>query len=70
MGQLLRKPFEVDECAARKVHYADRFELEQEILQRGCAYGMCHHDPCSELFTLRFFLTQRKEIITKTTYGF
>lgn len=30
--------FEVEERAARKVHYADRFELEQEILQRGCAY--------------------------------
>ena len=32
------KSFEVEERAARKVHYADRFELEQEILQRGCAY--------------------------------
>ncbi|QAT63337.1 type IV secretory system conjugative DNA transfer family protein [Acidilutibacter cellobiosedens] len=37
-GIRFEKPFEMDERAARKVHYADRFELEQEILQRGCAY--------------------------------
>ena len=37
-GIQFEKSFEVEECATRKVHYADRFELEQEILQRGCAY--------------------------------
>lgn len=37
-GIRFEKPFEGEERAARKVHYADRFELEQEILQRGCAY--------------------------------
>lgn len=37
-GIRFEKPFEVEERAARKVHYADRFELEQEILQRSCAY--------------------------------
>ncbi len=37
-GIRFERPFEVEERAARKVHYADRFELEQEILQRGCAY--------------------------------
>lgn len=37
-GIRFEKSFEVEESAARKVHYADRFELEQEILQRGCAY--------------------------------
>ena len=37
-GIRFEKSFEVEERAARKVHYADRFELEQEILQRGCAY--------------------------------
>lgn len=30
--------YEVEEKAARKVAYADRFELEQEILQQNCAY--------------------------------
>ncbi len=30
--------YEVEEKAARKVVYADRFELEQEILQQNCAY--------------------------------
>lgn len=28
----------MEEKAARKVTYADRFELEQEILQQNCAY--------------------------------
>lgn len=37
-GIRFEKPFEVEERSARKVHYADRFELEQEILQRSCAY--------------------------------
>ena len=37
-GIRFEKPYVVEERAARKVHYADRFELEQEILQRGCAY--------------------------------
>jgi len=37
-GIRFEKPFEVEERAARKVHYADRFELEQEIMNRRCAY--------------------------------
>lgn len=37
-GIVFEKPYEVEERSARKVAYADRFELEQEILQRGCAY--------------------------------
>lgn len=37
-GITLDKTYEVDERAARKVAYADRFELEQEILQQNCAY--------------------------------
>lgn len=37
-GIVFEKPYEVAEQSARKVSYADRFELEQEILQRGCAY--------------------------------
>lgn len=35
---MFEKPYEVEERSARKVFYADRFELEHEILQRGCAY--------------------------------
>ena len=37
-GIRFEKPFEVEERAARKVAYADRFELEQEIMNRRCAY--------------------------------
>ena len=37
-GIVFEMPYEVAEQSARKVVYADRFELEQEILQRGCAY--------------------------------
>lgn len=37
-GIRFEKPYVVDERATRKVHYVDRSELEQEILQRGCAY--------------------------------
>lgn len=37
-GIRFEKPFEVKECAVRKVAYADRFELEQEIMNRRCAY--------------------------------
>lgn len=37
-GIVFEKPYEVEKRSARKVAYADRFELEQEILQRGCAY--------------------------------
>ncbi len=37
-GIVFEKPYEVEERSARKVSYADRFELQQEILQRGCAY--------------------------------
>ena len=37
-GIVFEKPYEVEERSARKVSYADRFELEQGILQRGCAY--------------------------------
>ena len=37
-GIVFEKPYEVAEQSARKVSYADRFELDQEILQRGCAY--------------------------------
>lgn len=36
-GIIFEKTYEVEECAARKVVYADRFELEQEILQ--CCYA-------------------------------
>lgn len=32
------KTYEVEEKAARKVSYADRFEMEQEILRQSCAY--------------------------------
>ena len=37
-GIEFENPYEIAEQAARKVAYADRFELEQEIIQRGCAY--------------------------------
>lgn len=37
-GITFDKAYEVEERAARKVVYADRFELEQEILQQNCAY--------------------------------
>ena len=37
-GIRFENPFEVEEHAARKVYYADRFELEQEIMNRRCAY--------------------------------
>lgn len=37
-GITFDKTYEVEERAARKVSYADRFELEQEILQQNCAY--------------------------------
>lgn len=37
-GIVFEKPYEIEERSACKVFYADRFELEQEILQRGCAY--------------------------------
>lgn len=37
-GITFDKTYEVEEKAARKVAYADRFELEQEILQQNCAY--------------------------------
>ena len=37
-GIKFEKPFVVEERAARKVAYADRFELEQEIMSRRCAY--------------------------------
>lgn len=37
-GITFDKTYEVEEKAARKVVYADRFELEQEILQQNCAY--------------------------------
>lgn len=37
-GITFDKTYEVEERAARKVAYADRFELEQEILQQNCAY--------------------------------
>ncbi|MGN0332504.1 MAG: hypothetical protein ACI4D9_05695, partial [Lachnospiraceae bacterium] len=33
-GIRFEEPYEVEEQAARPVHYADRFELEQEILRR------------------------------------
>lgn len=37
-GICFEKAFMVEERAARKVAYADRFELEQEIMNRRCAY--------------------------------
>ena len=37
-GITFDKTYEVEEKAARKVVYADHFELEQEILQQNCAY--------------------------------
>jgi len=37
-GITFDKTYEVEERAARKVAYADRFELEQEILRQNCAY--------------------------------
>ena len=37
-GITFDKTYEVEERAARKVSYADRFELEQEILQQNCTY--------------------------------
>ncbi len=37
-GIKFENPFVVEERAARKVAYADRFELEQEIMNRRCAY--------------------------------
>lgn len=37
-GIKFEKPYVVEERAARKVAYADRFELEQEIMNRRCAY--------------------------------
>lgn len=37
-GITFDKSYEVEEKAARRVAYADRFELEQEILQQNCAY--------------------------------
>jgi type IV secretion system protein VirD4 len=37
-GIVFEKSFEVEEKAVRKVAYADRFELEQEIIQCNCAY--------------------------------
>lgn len=37
-GITFDKTYEVEERAARKVSYAGRFELEQEILQQNCAY--------------------------------
>lgn len=37
-GIVFEKSFDVEEKATRKVAYADRFELEQEIIQQNCAY--------------------------------
>lgn len=37
-GIKFEAPYEVEERAARKVYYADRFELEQEIMNLRCAY--------------------------------
>jgi type IV secretion system protein VirD4 len=37
-GITFDKIYEVEERATRKVSYADRFELEQEILRQNCAY--------------------------------
>lgn len=37
-GITFDKTYEVEERAARKVFYADRFELEQEILRQNCVY--------------------------------
>ena len=37
-GIKFEKPYEVEEYASRKVYYADRFELEQEIMNLRCAY--------------------------------
>ena len=37
-GITFDKTYEVEERAARKVFYADRFELEQEILRQNCGY--------------------------------
>lgn len=37
-GIRFEKPLRWKNVPARKVHYADLLELEQEILQRSCAY--------------------------------
>jgi type IV secretion system protein VirD4 len=37
-GITFEKTYEEEERAARKVSYADRFEMEQEILRQSCAY--------------------------------
>ncbi len=37
-GIRFEQPYVVEERAARRVAYADRFELEQEIMNRRCAY--------------------------------
>ena len=37
-GITFGKPYEVEEKSARKVEYADRFELEEELIRRNAAY--------------------------------
>ncbi len=37
-GIVFEKQYGIEERVTRKVAYADCLELEQEILQRGCAY--------------------------------
>jgi len=39
-GITFGKPYEVEEKSARKVEYADRFELEEELIRRNAAYTM------------------------------
>ena len=38
-GITFGKPYEIEEKSARKVEYADRFELEAEIIRRNAAYA-------------------------------